>query len=188
MVDMDSRALSCLVPAISKIGLKKFKSKVTFCYKECMADVDGIVNAESNGQYNINTGNDINGDVPEVEESNNVCEGKNHNQDDHDTDLEVAKKEKSNNEHTDHSQANVPPELIPDNLICFPSSVHFAVTECVRRVRRVNNLCDCGSGWNVCFRSFKCKIGNLELCSFDGWSFFVANQLLKSELEVWFIL
>ena len=81
----------------------------TFCNKECMAYVDRVVHAESDGKDNVDAGDDVNSDLPEMKEPNNISEGENHNQDDHDTDLNIAEKEKSNNENTDHSQPNVPP-------------------------------------------------------------------------------
>ena len=74
-----------------------------------MTYVDRVVNTESDGKNNIDTGDDIDGDVPKMKESNNVSECKDHNQDDHNTDLDVAQKKKSDNKNTDHCQPNISP-------------------------------------------------------------------------------
>ena len=74
-----------------------------------MTYVDRVVNTESDGKNYIDTGDDINGDIPEMKESNNVSECKDHNQDDHNTDLDVAQKKKSDNKNTDHCQPDVSP-------------------------------------------------------------------------------
>ena len=106
-----------------------------------MTYVDRIVNTESYGKNNVDTGDDIDGDVPEMKESNNVSEGEDYNQDDHDTYLDVTEKKESHNKNTDHSQPNISPQFIPNYLICFPSSIHFTVTEFVGRFCRFNNFC-----------------------------------------------
>ena len=99
-----------------------------------MANVNRVVDTESNSKDNIDTGDDVNCDAPEVEKSNNISEGTKNNENDHDTDLNVAEKKESDNKNTNHSQSNVPPQLISNNLISLPSSIHFAVTESVRRI------------------------------------------------------
>ena len=74
-----------------------------------MTYVDRVVNTESNGKNNIDAGDDVYGDIPEMKESNNVSEGEYHNQDDHNADLDVTEKKKSDNKNTDHCQSNISP-------------------------------------------------------------------------------
>ena len=47
-----------------------------------MTYVDRVVNTESDGKNYIDTGDDINGDIPEMKESNNISESEDHKQDD----------------------------------------------------------------------------------------------------------
>jgi len=44
----------------------------TFCNKECMAYVDRVVHAESDGKDNVDAGDDVNSDLPEMKEPNDV--------------------------------------------------------------------------------------------------------------------
>ena len=74
-----------------------------------MTYVDRIVNTESDGKNNVDTGDDVDGDVPEMKESNNVSEGEDYNQDDHDAYLDVTEKKKSDNKNTNHCQPNISP-------------------------------------------------------------------------------
>ena len=113
--------------------LSKLKIIQTFRNQEGMTDMNRVVDTEPNSKNNVDTRNDINCDVPEVEKSNNISQSEDYNQDDHDTDLNVAEKKESNNKNTNHSKSNISPKLIADNLISFPSSVNFAMAKSVRR-------------------------------------------------------
>ena len=57
--------------------------------KESVADVDAVVNAKTNGEDNVDAGDDVNGDAPEVEEADDVGEGEDDGQDHQDADPRV---------------------------------------------------------------------------------------------------
>ena len=51
-----------------------------------MSNMAGIVDAKSNRQDNVDAGDDVDGDPPEVEEADDVSEGEDDGQDDQDAD------------------------------------------------------------------------------------------------------
>ena len=55
-----------------------------------MSDMNRIIHAQSNSEDKVNAGYDVNGYVPEVQESNDVSESKDYNEVDHDTDADVS--------------------------------------------------------------------------------------------------
>ena len=58
-----------------------------------MSNMAGIVDAKSNRQDNVDAGDDVDGDVPKVEESDDVRQTERHHKNDHQTDLDVAQEE-----------------------------------------------------------------------------------------------
>ena len=99
-----SKTLSCLVPGIVKTLHYKMKNlRNTFGNEEGTAGMDKIVDTVHSGKDDKDRRDDIDGDVPEMKESNNISEGEDHNEDDKDADLEVTVKKDSNNEYTYHS-------------------------------------------------------------------------------------
>ena len=54
-----------------------------------------VVHTETYGNHNVDTGDDVYCDVPEVEKSNNVNESDDHNPKNHQRDLEVGKENES---------------------------------------------------------------------------------------------
>lgn len=40
-----------------------------------MPNMNGIINAQTNGEDNVSAGKDVNADIPEVEKTNGVNEG-----------------------------------------------------------------------------------------------------------------
>ena len=59
-------------------------------HKVGVADMDAVVDTETHGENNANAGNDVDGDVPEVEEPDDVGEADGDHEDDHEADLDVA--------------------------------------------------------------------------------------------------
>ena len=51
-----------------------------------MTDVDAVVNAKADGEDDVDAGDDVDGDPPEVEEADDVGEGEQDCQDHQDTD------------------------------------------------------------------------------------------------------
>ena len=94
-------------------------------HKECMADMDTVVDTETHGEHNVDAGDDVDGDVPEVEEPDDVGEADGDHEDDHEADLDVAEEEEGDEDHHCDGEAQVPPQLSPDNDVGFPAGVNL---------------------------------------------------------------
>ena len=151
-----------------------------------MANMNRVVNTQTNSEHNVDAGDDVNGDAPDMEETNNICESADHNDDDHEADLNVTKKKKGNNKYTDHSQANVPPEFITNDSVCLPGSIDPAVAESIRRVCSFDQISHCPPGWNVLLGTRQLYIAELELCCLDSWCWLVTDQVIF-RFKIWFV-
>ena len=76
-----------------------------------MADVDGVVHAEADTEYDVDAGDDVDSDVPEVEKANDVSKTDCDHEDDHETDLDIAEEEERDDDHSSDGQAKVTPQL-----------------------------------------------------------------------------
>ena len=94
-----------------------------------MADVDTVVNAQADGKDNVDAGDDVDGDVPEVKETDDVGETEGNHEDDHEADLEVTEEEEGDEDHAGDGEAEVPPELSTNDDVCLPHGVDPGVTE-----------------------------------------------------------
>ena len=138
MVEIASKTFSCLVPAIVNIMQQKLRNiKNTLCTNEGTTNMDKVVNTDYNGKDNRDTGDDIDGDIPEMKESNNISESEDHKQDDQDANIDVKEKKESDKDDTGHSHTNISPQFKLDYFISIPKSIDFAVTEFVRRFYRI---------------------------------------------------
>ena len=97
----------------------------TLCHHESEPNVNGVVDAETYGQNYVDAGDDVNGDVPEVEEANDVGQGDADDAHDINANLNVCKKEEGDNEDAGHGKPDIPPELKADDLVRLPGSVHL---------------------------------------------------------------
>ena len=89
--------------------------------------MNGVVDAEADGQNYVDAGDDVDGDVPEVEEADDVSQGDPDDAHDINADLKVGEKEEGDDEDAGHGKANVPPELKADDLVRLPGRVDLAV-------------------------------------------------------------
>ena len=91
-----------------------------------MGNMARVVDTESDRKDDIDAGDDVNGDAPEVEEANNIYEGS----DDHDEGEEdhenVAEEEGGDDGHTEDGQQEVPHQLEAYDLIRLPGRVHLS--------------------------------------------------------------
>ena len=76
-----------------------------------MADVDRVVHTEADTEHDVNAGDDVDSDVPEVEKANDVSETDGDHEDDHETDLDITEKEERDDDHSSDGQAKVTPQL-----------------------------------------------------------------------------
>ena len=91
--------------------------------QEGMADVDAVVDAQPNGEDNVDAGDDINGDAPEVKKANNVSECEDNGEDNQETDLDVGEEQEDHSSNAGQGQEDVPPQLMSNDLIRLPSSI-----------------------------------------------------------------
>ena len=68
--------------------------------------VAGVVHAETDGQDDVDTGDDVYGDVPEMEEADNVSESEEDGEEDEETELEVGEEHQSDKEHLKMEDTN----------------------------------------------------------------------------------
>ena len=92
-----------------------------------MTNVNRVINTETYSQDNVDTTDDVNSDVPEVEEAHNVHQCQDHSEEDHERDSDVGQQDDDNSEDSSKSQANVPPQFITNNFICLPGSIHLMI-------------------------------------------------------------
>ena len=90
-------------------------------------NVDRIVNTKTDGEDNVDAGDDVDGDPPEVEEADNVCEGDDDDADDVDADADVGKEEEGDDGDGSDGEPDVPPKLKADDLVRLPGRVDLAV-------------------------------------------------------------
>ena len=60
-----------------------------------VGDVDSVVYTETDGQHDVHSGEDVDGEAPEVEESHDVHQGDDDHDEDDDADEEVPEEEES---------------------------------------------------------------------------------------------
>ena len=99
-------------------------------HKEGMADVDTVVDTETHGEHNVDAGDDVDGDVPEVEEPDDVGEADGDHEDDQEADLDVAEEEEGDKDHHCDGEAEVSPQLSPNYDVGFPTSVNLEENKC----------------------------------------------------------
>jgi len=95
----------------------------------------GIVDTEPNSKDDVNAGDDVDGDAPEVKEAYEVDEGEEDGGEDEDAEPDAAEEEEGDDEHGKQGEPQVPPELAPDDLVGLPGSVHQRVAEGRRKSR-----------------------------------------------------
>ena len=66
--------------------------------------MDRVVDTEPDGQHNVDAGDDIDSDAPEVEESDDVGEGEENRDEDQETDAEVTEEDDSDQKHLDETE------------------------------------------------------------------------------------
>ena len=84
---------------------------MTFSNRECVCQVDTVVHTEPGGEDDVDTGDDVNGDVPEVEGAHHVHQGEHDAGHHHQTEVEVAEHDERDQTHGQQGQAEVPPQL-----------------------------------------------------------------------------
>lgn len=96
-------------------------------HHEGQPNMDGVVHTKTDGEDNVDAGDDIDGDLPEMEESYNVGESNSNDAHDVDTNLEVCQQDKSYKEDAANRHDDISPQLHPNDFICFPGCVDLAM-------------------------------------------------------------
>ena len=125
--------------------------------------MDGVVHTEPHCQDYVDAGDDVDGDVPEVEESDDVGETEGDHEDDHEADLYVTEEEEGDEDHAGDGEAEVPPEFSPNDDICLPAGVDLDMAEVVGRGCLLYDPPDCLPGWNMLLRCGQSHVGQTEL-------------------------
>jgi hypothetical protein len=139
--------------------------RATLCYHVGMANMDRVVHTKSYSYHNVDTGDDINSDVPEVEKTNNVNEGDHNNPKNHQTDLEVGQKNESDDEDTEDGKTNISPQFKPNNLVCLPSCIDLDKSESILKTRFSNEMVNHVLGWNMFLWTIKWEVFYVKLGS-----------------------
>ncbi len=92
---------------------------------EGVGDVSRVVDAQPDGQHDVDTGDGVDGDAPEVEHAHHVDQGEDDAEQHQAAYLEVGKQKQGYGEDGHHGQAQVAPQLAPNHLVSLPSGVHL---------------------------------------------------------------
>ena len=90
-----------------------------------MSKMDTVVDTEPRGQDDVDTRDDVNGHVPEVESAHHVHQGEHHAGHHHQTQVDIAQHDKGHKPHCSKGQPKVPPELLRDNRVRLPGLVNL---------------------------------------------------------------
>ena len=88
-----------------------------------MCQVDAVVHAEPGGEDDVDAGDDVDGDVPEVEGADHVHEGEHDAGHHHEAQLQVAEHHEGHRAHRAQGQAQVAPQLARDDGVRLPGLV-----------------------------------------------------------------
>ena len=69
--------------------------------------MDRVVYTETNSQDDVDAGDDVDSDVPEVEKANDVSETDGDHEDNHETDLDIAEEEECDDDHSSDGQTKI---------------------------------------------------------------------------------
>ena len=114
-----------------------------------MANMDWVINTQTNGKNNIDTRDDVDSDIPEVKETNDVDQGEDDCQQDHQAYLKVGKKDENDNEDGSHSETNISPQFVSDDLVSLPSSIDLHKTKRLRNAGIFDQFFNSLSCWNM---------------------------------------
>ena len=85
--------------------------------------MDAVVHAEPGGEDDVDAGDDVDGDVPEVESADHVHEGEHDAGHHHEAQLQVAEHHERHRAHRAQRQAQVAPQLARDDGVRLPGLV-----------------------------------------------------------------
>ena len=134
-----------------------------------VGNMAGIVDTEPNSKDDVNAGDDVDGDAPEVKEAYEVDEGEEDGGEDEDAEPDAAEEEEGDNEHSKQGEPQVPPELAPDDLVGLPGSVHQRVAEGRRKSRVFYYRLDRVPSRRVLVRPRENLISDSTPCGEDLW-------------------
>lgn len=98
-----------------------------------MGNMARIVDTEADSKDDIDAGDDVDGDAPEVEEANEVDEGEEDGGEDEDAEAEAAEEKEGDDQDSEQGEPQVPPELASNDLVRLPGGVHQGVAERCRK-------------------------------------------------------
>ena len=93
--------------------------------------MDRVVHTQPYSNDNVDAGDDVNGDAPEVKEADNVSEGEDDNTKHHQTNLKVGQEDKSDDKNTENGKTHISPELKPNNSVSLPGCINLHKAESI---------------------------------------------------------
>ena len=88
-----------------------------------MDDVCAVVHAEANGNDEVDAGDGVDGEAPEVDEAANIDESDEDTGQHQHTGGQVLNQNQSGEEDAEKRDADVPPEFQLNDLVCLPTGV-----------------------------------------------------------------
>ena len=123
-----------------------------------MPDMNGVIHTETHSQHDVDTADDVDGDVPEMKEANNVHQGEDHSGEDHQRDPHVWEKDEDDDEDGGEGQPDVPQQLVADDLVRLPGGVHLDEAEGGREARLFDDLLHLPLGRDMLLRSIEQQV------------------------------
>ena len=117
--------------------------------KVSVGDMYSVVHAQTDGEHDVHSGEDVNCYTPEVKEPDNIHQSDDDHDYDNETDEDITEEEESDDGHTKKGEEKVPLKFLANNFVSLPGGINLAVTEEVWRGRALYDLSECGLSWDV---------------------------------------
>ena len=90
--------------------------------------MNAVIHTEPCGEDDVDAGDHVDGDVPEVEGPHHVHQGEHDAGHDHETEVEVSEHDEGHHAHRQQGQAQVPPELQRYDGVCLPGLIDLSTS------------------------------------------------------------
>ena len=122
-----------------------------------------VIHTEADCQHDVDTTDDVDGDVPEVKEANNVHQGEDDCDEDHHGDPYVRQEDEDDGEDGGQGQPDVPQQFVADDLVRLPGGVDLDEAEGGGEAGLGDDLLDPPLGWDMFLRPVKQQVSELLL-------------------------
>ena len=137
-------------------GLDSPLVSISTLLQEVVDDVCAVVHAEANGNDEVDAGDGVDGEAPEVDEAANIDESDEDTGQHQHTGGQVLNQNQSGEEDAEKRDADVPPEFQLNDLVCLPTGVLSAHREgSIGEVGLGHYLLDLIHCWDPLWRSME---------------------------------